>query len=73
MDADLFLAAQEKVWPDIVRELKTGRKTSHWIWYVFPQLAALGRSDRARRYGLADLAAAETYLADPTLRAKRRG
>lgn len=70
MDTDLFLAAQEKVWPDVVRELKAGRKTSHWIWYVFPQLAALGRSERARRYGLADLAAAEAYLADPTLRAR---
>ena len=70
MDADLFLSAQEKVWPDVVRELKAGQKTSHWIWYVFPQLAVLGRSERARRYGLADLAAAEAYLADPTLRAR---
>ncbi len=70
MDADLFLTAQEKVWPAVVRELQAGRKTSHWIWYVFPQLADLGRSDRARRYGLSDLAGAGAYLSNPVLRAR---
>ncbi|MBB94734.1 MAG: calpastatin [Rhodobacteraceae bacterium] len=68
MDAQKFLDAQDKVWPQVVRELKRGEKTSHWIWYVFPQLASLGRSERARHFGLADLAEAEAYLAHPVLR-----
>lgn len=68
MDAQKFLDAQNKVWPQVVRELKQGEKTSHWIWYVFPQLASLGRSERARYYGIADLAEATAYLDHPVLR-----
>ena len=68
MDAQKFLDAQDKVWPQVVRELNQGEKTSHWIWYVFPQLASLGRSERARRYGIADLAEAKAYLDNPMLR-----
>jgi uncharacterized protein (DUF1810 family) len=49
-------------------ELRTGRKRSHWIWFVLPQLAGLGRSAMAQRYGIADLAEARAYLADPLLR-----
>lgn len=48
-------------------EMQAGRKTSHWIWYVLPQLASLGRSDTARFYGIADLAEARAYLDDPVL------
>ena len=68
MDAQKFLDAQDKVWPQVVRELNQGEKTSHWIWYVFPQLASLGRSERARRYGIVDLAEAKAYLDNPMLR-----
>ncbi|MGR3806097.1 DUF1810 domain-containing protein [Marinibacterium profundimaris] len=68
MDAQKFLDAQDKVWPQVVRELRRGEKSSHWIWYVFPQLASLGRSERARHYGIADLAEAEAYLDHPRLR-----
>ncbi|WP_428927315.1 DUF1810 domain-containing protein [Marinibacterium sp. SX1] len=68
MDAQKFIAAQDKVWPQVVRELRRGEKSSHWIWFVFPQLASLGRSERARYYGLADLAEARDYLAHPVLR-----
>jgi len=53
-----------------LRELRAGRKTSHWIWYVFPQLAGLGRSSTARHYGLADTGEATTYLRDPILGAR---
>jgi len=49
-------------------EMNAGRKTSHWIWYILPQLAGLGRSETARFYGLADLAEAKAYFRDPILR-----
>ncbi len=68
--ARAFLAAQDRVWAEVRRELAAGRKTSHWIWFVFPQLASLGRSERAKFYGIADFAEAEAYLAHPTLRAR---
>ena len=51
-------------------EIRAGRKTSHWIWYIFPQLASLGRSSIARAYGIRDLAEACDYLRDPLLRAR---
>jgi uncharacterized protein (DUF1810 family) len=50
-----------------LREIQAGRKTGHWIWYVFPQLAGLGRSPTAVHYGLADAAEAADYLRDPVL------
>jgi uncharacterized protein (DUF1810 family) len=51
-------------------EIRRGRKTSHWIWYIFPQLDGLGRSSTARTYALRDLAEACAYLRDPLLRAR---
>ena len=51
-------------------EIRRGRKTSHWIWYIFPQLAGLGRSSMAEKYGIRDLAEACDYLRDPLLRAR---
>lgn len=53
-----------------LRELRGGRKTSHWIWYVFPQLAGLAHSSAARTFALDDLAEAHAYLGDPLLRAR---
>jgi uncharacterized protein (DUF1810 family) len=53
-----------------LRELQRGRKTSHWIWYVFPQLAGLGRSAYAVHYGLAGVEEAADYLRDPVLGAR---
>ncbi len=53
-----------------LRELQAGRKTSHWIWYVFPQLAGLGRSAYAVHYGLAGADEAADYLRDPVLGAR---
>jgi uncharacterized protein (DUF1810 family) len=53
-----------------LRELQAGRKTSHWIWYVFPQLAGLGRSSYAVHYGLAGVEEAADYLRDPVLGAR---
>ena len=51
-------------------EIRCGRKTSHWIWYIFPQLAGLGHSHMARRYAIRDFAEACDYLRDPLLRAR---
>jgi len=50
-----------------LKELQAGRKTSHWIWYIFPQLAGLGRSSTAKFYGLSGLQEARDYLRDPVL------
>lgn len=68
-DAGDFIAAQNRVWDNVLGELREGRKRSHWIWFVFPQLAALGQSSLSQRYGLRDLAEARSYLANETLRA----
>lgn len=62
-----FVSAQEPVWDEVVAELRAGRKTTHWIWWVFPQLQHLGRSERARHFGLGGLGAASDYLAHPIL------
>jgi len=51
-------------------EIRRGRKTSHWIWYIFPQIEGLGRSSTARAYAIRDLAEACAYLRDPLLRAR---
>src|SRR5204863_406180 len=56
-----FVEAQAPLWPSVLRELAAGRKTSHWMWFVFPQLKALGRSAMARRYGLEGRAEALDY------------
>jgi uncharacterized protein (DUF1810 family) len=60
--------AQAGSYAAALAELKAGRKTTHWMWFIFPQLASLGRSATARFYGIAGLAEARAYLADPVLR-----
>jgi uncharacterized protein (DUF1810 family) len=62
-----FVAAQAPVYAEVEAELRAGRKTSHWMWFVFPQLSGLGHSDMARRYALGSLGAARAYLAHPVL------
>jgi uncharacterized protein (DUF1810 family) len=65
-----FKEAQARAHATAMEELRRGHKTSHWIWYVFPQLRGLGSSTMAMRYALPDPAAAKAYLADPELRAR---
>lgn len=65
-----FLDAQSGAYPRIVREITTARKRTHWMWFVFPQLKALAKSETAHYYGIADRAEAVAYLDDPTLRAR---
>jgi uncharacterized protein (DUF1810 family) len=55
-----------------MRELRAGRKESHWMWFIFPQLRGLGRSESSRYYGLASLKEAASYLAHPILGARLR-
>jgi uncharacterized protein (DUF1810 family) len=64
-----FVAAQDSggTYEAALAELRAGRKRSHWMWFVFPQLAGLGRSPIARTYALASLAEAQAYLAHPVL------
>ena len=62
-----FVAAQEGVYPQALAELRRGRKQSHWMWFVFPQVAGLGRSETARFYGIVSAAEARAYLAHPVL------
>lgn len=66
-DLDRFLRAQDGVLDDALAELRRGRKTSHWMWFVFPQLAGLGRSATAEHFGVRGLAEARAYLAHPVL------
>ncbi|HYF16929.1 MAG TPA: DUF1810 domain-containing protein [Ramlibacter sp.] len=66
-DLQPFLDAQSAVWTEVLDELRAGRKRSHWMWFVFPQLAVLGRSSMAKFYGLADAEEARAYLAHPVL------
>jgi uncharacterized protein (DUF1810 family) len=71
MEADLerFVQAQDAdgTFQRALAELRRGRKSSHWMWFVFPQLAGLGRSATARFYALDSLAEARAYLAHPVL------
>jgi len=66
-DLQRFVTAQDGVLDAVRAELRAGRKTSHWMWFVFPQLAGLGSSAMARRYAIASLAEARAYLAHPVL------
>ena len=69
-DLQRFVAAQAPVYAQVQAELAHGRKASHWMWFVFPQLRELGRSATARHYGIASLAEARAYLAHPLLGAR---
>lgn len=67
-----FVAAQSRVYADVTAELRAGRKTTHWMWFVFPQLKGLGRSAIAQQFGIESLQEARAYLAHPLLGARLR-
>jgi uncharacterized protein (DUF1810 family) len=71
---DRFLAAQDEggTYDRALAELRRGRKTSHWMWFVFPQLAGLGRSATSQHYAISSLDEARAYLAHPVLGARLR-
>ena len=62
-----YLSAQKRDYDDALYEIRGGRKRSHWIWYIFPQLDGLGFSPTAQYYGLQDLEQAKDYFAHPVL------
>lgn len=66
-DLQRFVDAQARVYPTVLAELRDGHKRSHWIWFIFPQLAGLGSSPTAERYAIASLGEARAYLAHDLL------
>jgi uncharacterized protein (DUF1810 family) len=68
-DLQRFAEAQDSsgTYEQALAELRQGRKTSHWMWFVFPQIAGLGQSEMSRRYALADLEEARGYVDHPVL------
>ena len=71
-DLRRFVAAQEPLYAQVTAELAAGAKTSHWMWFIFPQLKALGRSSTAQHYGIGSLAEAQAYARHPQLGARLR-
>lgn len=67
LDLKRFLDAQQRDYSTALSEIKTGRKRSHWMWYIFPQITGLGFSEMAQRYAIDDLAEAIAYLGHPVL------
>jgi uncharacterized protein (DUF1810 family) len=62
-----FSDAQREIYDQVLAELRLGRKQSHWIWYIFPQIKGLGSSPMAQRYAISSLDEAKAYLAHPVL------
>jgi uncharacterized protein (DUF1810 family) len=67
LSLERFVEAQTDVYARALAELKAGKKQSHWMWFIFPQIAGLGRSAMAQRYAIQDLAEAQAYLAHSLL------
>ncbi len=67
-----FHEAQARVYPDALAELRRGRKETHWMWFVFPQVEGLGASAMSQRYAIGSAAEARAYLDDPVLGARLR-
>jgi uncharacterized protein (DUF1810 family) len=71
-DLERFVTAQEGVFAGVLDDLRRGRKTGHWIWFIFPQIAGLGTSPTSQHYAIASLDEARAYLAHPVLGARLR-
>jgi len=71
-DLQRFVDAQDRVYETVLAELRAGRKRSHWIWYIFPQLRGLGHSATARHYGIGSLDEAKAFLRHDLLRERLR-
>jgi uncharacterized protein (DUF1810 family) len=71
-DLERFVAIQRESYARALNEIRQGRKRSHWIWYIFPQIAGLGDSPMSQRFAIRSLAEARAYLDHPTLGARYR-
>jgi uncharacterized protein (DUF1810 family) len=71
-DLERFVTAQDAVYDTVLSELRDGRKRSHWMWFIFPQVEGLGRSEISRKYAIRSPDEAATYLAHPVLGARLR-
>jgi uncharacterized protein (DUF1810 family) len=71
-ELERFLAEQQRVYDDVLEELRSGRKTGHWIWFIFPQIAGLGYSAMSQRFAISGLDEARAYLAHPVLGVRLR-
>lgn len=69
-DLSRFKNAQERIYASVLTELRSGQKSSHWMWFIFPQVAGLGRSSTAQHYAIKSIAEAQAYLEDPVLGAR---
>jgi uncharacterized protein (DUF1810 family) len=67
-----FVDAQDPLYAEVCEELRSGRKRSHWMWFVFPQIRGLGSSSMAQRFAIASLAEASAYMQHPVLGARLR-
>jgi uncharacterized protein (DUF1810 family) len=67
LELSVTVDAQAQVYPQVIKELTAGRKQTHWMWFIFPQLSGLGHSAMAQRYAIRDIDQARRYLADPIL------
>lgn len=72
IDLQIFVQAQEDIYEQALAELKNGSKESHWMWFVFPQIAGLGNSEMARKYAIPNLADAKAYLSHDLLGSRLR-
>ena len=71
-DLARFVKAQAGIYEQTLAEIRSGRKRSHWMWFIFPQLAGLGHSPMAQRYAIGSIAEARAYLADAVLGTRYR-
>jgi uncharacterized protein (DUF1810 family) len=72
MSLERFVEAQQDVYDDVLKELRNGQKQSHWMWFIFPQIAGLGYSGMARRYAIVSLEEAQEYLSHALLGVRLR-
>ena len=71
-DLERFVTEQDRDYETVLAELRRGRKTSHWIWFIFPQIAGLGRSAMSQHFAIGSLDEARAYLAHPVLGSRLR-
>ena len=67
-DLQRFLRAQDHMYAQALQEIRNGKKTTHWIWYIFPQMEGLGKSELSQTYGIKGRGEAEAYIAHPILK-----